>query len=220
MRIVRGRFRHRTLETNPGETTRPITARVKVSLFDKLQPELQGAKVADIFAGTGTMGFEALSRGATHVVFVENNRSAFELLKQNVAALGVKDETVCWRTDAAKCSYKPQNAEGFIPFNVIFFDPPYVKTEYLTAGTLLYRAVRRLARPEISVDNALLVLRCAAETGFDMPAEWTREQILNYSSMDVHLFRKSAAAGPPPTDGEGSVEEDITDVPPESEPAG
>lgn len=191
MRIVRGRFRHRTLETSPGQTTRPITARVKVSLFDRLQPDLQDARVADIFAGTGTMGFEALSRGASRVVFVEQNREAFELLKQNVAALQVKDETVCWRADAAKCSYRPQNAEGFTPFDVIFFDPPYVKTEHLSVGTLLYRAVRRLARPDISAPEALLVLRCASGTPFDMPAEWQLQQTLPYSSMDVHLYRKA-----------------------------
>jgi 16S rRNA (guanine966-N2)-methyltransferase len=194
MRIVRGRFRHRTLETNPGQTTRPITARVKVSLFDRLQPELEDARVADIFAGTGTMGFEALSRGASRVVFVEQDREAFELLKQNVESLRVKDETLCWRADAAKCSYRPQNAEGFTPFDVIFFDPPYVKTEHLAAGTLLYRAVRRLARPDISAPDALLVLRCASGTRFDMPAEWQLQQTLTYSSMDVHLYRKAEQA--------------------------
>ncbi|HLJ10696.1 MAG TPA: RsmD family RNA methyltransferase, partial [Planctomycetaceae bacterium] len=72
MQIVSGKYRHRKLETNPGETTRPITARVKVALFDRLQPVLQQAKVADVFSGTGTIGLEALSRGAASVVFIES----------------------------------------------------------------------------------------------------------------------------------------------------
>src|SRR6516165_10026496 len=76
MQIVAGKYRHRKLESSPGETTRPITARVKVALFDRLQPELQEARVADIFSGTGTIGLEALSRGAASIVFIESDREA------------------------------------------------------------------------------------------------------------------------------------------------
>jgi 16S rRNA (guanine(966)-N(2))-methyltransferase RsmD len=135
MQIVSGKYRHRKLESNPGETTRPITARVKVALFDRIQPELQDARVADIFAGTGTIGLEALSRGALSVVFVESDRPAFERLKRNVNALKAGDETMCWQTDASKCSFRPKGAERFLPYDVVFFDPPYIFTSRLKAGT-------------------------------------------------------------------------------------
>src|SRR5262245_23231968 len=141
MKIVSGRFRHRQIETNPGETTRPITTRVKVALFDRLQPLLQGARVADIFAGTGTIGFEALSRGAASVVFIESDRQAFARLRRNVDALQAGAETLCWQADATKCSFRPKGGEKFLPFDVVFFDPPYLYTTRLKAGTMLYRSL-------------------------------------------------------------------------------
>jgi 16S rRNA (guanine966-N2)-methyltransferase len=190
VKIVAGKYRHRKLESNPGETTRPITARVKVALFDRLQPELQGARIADIFSGTGTIGLEALSRGAASVVFIENDRRALERLRRNVASLRVEAETLCWQADASKCSFRPRGGERFLPFNVVFFDPPYLFTARLKAGTMLYRSLERLARDEITCARGLLVLRCASETQFEVPPAWQPDRRLNYSSMDVHLFRK------------------------------
>jgi 16S rRNA (guanine966-N2)-methyltransferase len=192
MQIVAGKYRHRKLESSPGETTRPITARVKVALFDRLQPELQEARVADIFSGTGTIGLEALSRGARSVVFVESDRDAVERLRRNVAALKVQDDTLCWHTDASKCSFRPKGAERFLPFDVIFFDPPYRYASRLKTGTMLYRALDRLARNEIASPGALLVFRCAAKTTLEIPPVWQAERRLEYSSMEVHLFRKAA----------------------------
>jgi len=193
MQIVSGKYRHRKLETSPGETTRPITARVKVALFDRLQPWLADARVADIFAGTGTIGLEALSRGARSVVFVESDRIAYDLLKRNVATLGAANETFCWSTDASKCSFRPKGeGERFLPFDVIFFDPPYRFARRLEAGTMLYRSLERLAREEISAPDALLVFRCARKTTFAIPPVWHSWQMLPYASMEVHLFRKSA----------------------------
>lgn len=192
MQIVAGRFRHRKLLTPPGQTTRPILSRVKVSLFDRLQPELQGARIADIFAGTGTLGLEALSRGASRIVFIENDAKAVALLRQNVRSLRVESETLCWMTDVDRCSFRPKGAEGFLPFGVVFFDPPYPVTRRLQPGHLLHRALARLAREGITSPQALLVLRCAKDTQFNMPVVWQLEKYLDYSSMEVHLFRRAA----------------------------
>jgi len=208
MQIVSGKYRHRKLESNPGETTRPITARVKVALFDRIQPELQDARVADIFAGTGTIGLEALSRGALSVVFVESDRPAFERLKRNVNALKAGDETMCWQTDASKCSFRPKGAERFLPYDVVFFDPPYIFTSRLKAGTMLYRSLERLARDDVTSPEALLVFRCASETSFEVPPVWRPERRLDYSSMEVHLFRKAPAAGDTPPEESSSLEPD------------
>ncbi|MBS0263628.1 MAG: RsmD family RNA methyltransferase [Planctomycetes bacterium] len=208
MQIVAGRFRHRKLETNSGETTRPITQRVKVALFDRLQPLLQEARVADIFSGTGTIGLEALSRGAASVVFFEKDWYAFDLLKRNVASLDVADETLCWKTDVTKCSFRPKNAAEFLPFDIVFFDPPYLFTTRIAPGTMLYRSLERLARPEITSPDALLVFRCRAEDEFEMPPVWKTDRLLNYSSMDVHLFRKSAPEDSPPP----LPQQDVDDV--------
>lgn len=199
MQIVAGKYRHRKIESNPGETTRPITARVKVALFDRLEPELPGARIVDIFSGTGTIGLEALSRGAASVVFIESDRRACERLRRNVSALKAENETLCWQADASKCSFRPHGSERFLPYDIVFFDPPYLFTTRLKSGTMLYRSLERLARDEITSPEALLVFRCASDTTFDVPAVWHPDRRLNYSSMDVHLFRKQRpllAVGP------------------------
>ncbi|MBI5761083.1 MAG: 16S rRNA (guanine(966)-N(2))-methyltransferase RsmD [Planctomycetales bacterium] len=209
MQIVAGRFRHRKLLTTPGQTTRPILTRVKVSLFDRLQPELQGARIADIFAGTGTLGLEALSRGAASVVFIENDVKAVALLRQNVRALRVESETVCWMTDVDRCSFRPKRADGLLPYDVVFFDPPYPVTRHLHKGHMLHRAITRLARDGITSSQALLVLRCEKDTQFDMPEVWQLERFLDYSSMEVHLFRRAAAVAESST--EELIEQPILD---------
>src|SRR4029078_6347150 len=126
-------------------------------LFDRLQPELQEARVADIFSGTGTIGLEALSRGAASVVFIESDREAVARLRRNVAALKADAETMCWQTDASKCSFRPKGAERFLPYELVFFDPPYLYTSRLKKGTMLYRALERLARDEITKTRALRI---------------------------------------------------------------
>lgn len=210
MQIVSGKYRHRKLLTNPGQTTRPITARVKVALFDRLQHEFPDARVADVFAGTGTLGLEALSRGAESVMFVESDRTAFDLLRQNIATLRAEDETFCWCTDASKSSFRPKGAERFLPLNVVFFDPPYLHTRRMKAGTMLFQSLKRLARDGITVPGALLVLRCARQTLFDVPHVWQPDRTLNFSSMDIHLFRREAA------ESDTAAEELVGEVPPET----
>jgi len=193
MNIVSGKYRHRKLLTSPGQTTRPITARVKVALFDRLESDLEDRRVADIFAGTGTLGFEALSRGAKSVVFIEQDRVAFDLLKQNVAALKLEEQTLCWRTDASKSSFHPHGADHLLPFDVVFFDPPYQYTTRLKPGTMLYKSLERLGREEVTASDAMLLLRCARDTEFEVPSVWLPDQLLSFSSMTVPVFRKGGS---------------------------
>ena len=91
MRIIAGKFRRRKLLVGPGDVPRPITDKVKEVLFERIEQEFPGSHIADVFAGTGALGLEALSRGARTVAFLENDRQAYHLLQQNVAALGVED---------------------------------------------------------------------------------------------------------------------------------
>src|SRR5277367_2360417 len=91
MRIIAGEFRGRKLLGPEGDQTRPITDRVKQSVFDVLTPRLPDAVVYDLFAGTGSMGLECLSRGCRFVTFFESDRSALKLLEKNISILAVKD---------------------------------------------------------------------------------------------------------------------------------
>jgi 16S rRNA (guanine966-N2)-methyltransferase len=190
MRIIAGQFRRRTLLTNPGLTTRPIIDRAKVMLFDHIRHRMPGAKVLDIYSGTGTLGFESLSRGATSVVFCEQDHRAHELLVKNVEMLKVQAQTLCWRVDCLRCSFKAQGGPWY-PYSVIFFDPPYVMIEKdLHPGTLMYRSLDRLTRPELTSDDAMLVVRTPSEAKFVMPLAWETTQVISVASMDIHLMHK------------------------------
>lgn len=207
LRIIAGRFRHRTLRTRPGLNTRPITDRVKETLFARLEPLLPGAKVADVFAGTGTLGLEALSRGAERVTFIEQDRQALELLRENVHRLGVEAETLIWPADVFRCSFRPQRAEEFLPFDVIFFDPPYRLAPEIRAGSPLYRALERLGE-RASAPEALLLVRTPEHTEIDIPPRWRREWVLTMSNMAIwHLRRVSEPATGSQTSPDPGAEE-------------
>ena len=210
MRIIAGEFRRRTLLANPGTTTRPIIDRAKVMLFDYIRHRMPGSKVLDVYSGTGTLGFEALSRGATSVVFCEQDHRAHELLVKNVEMLKVQERTLCWRVDCLRCSFKAQGGNWY-PYNVVFFDPPYFMIEKeLHPGTLFYRSVERLTRPELTSDDALLVLRTPGEAKFIMPLAWETTQVISIASMDIHLMQKRLdlisvpAAEPDPAESDQS----------------
>lgn len=190
MRIITGRFGRRKLLTNPGQITRPITDRVKESLFQYIRDEVVDARVADIFAGTGTLGLEALSRGAHSVVFFEKDRKAADLLRKNVASLKCEGETLCWQTDVAMTSFRPKNVDGFLPYSLLFFDPPYKMVADIQSGSPLYKSLERLARPDVTVDDALMLFRTPRRSLFQIPEYWMCERTVDYSTMEVHWLRK------------------------------
>jgi 16S rRNA (guanine966-N2)-methyltransferase len=122
MRIVAGELRGRRLFAPNGHEFRPTTDRVKETMFNILnnRVEWDGARVCDLFAGSGSLGLEALSRGAARATFVENDRSSLDVLRRNIEALGV----------AGRCSVEPRRVETYLDsgpaaFDVIFADPPY-----------------------------------------------------------------------------------------------
>src|SRR5258706_10468686 len=124
MRIIAGEFRSRViLPPEDDQTTRPITDRVKQSLFDILTPLLEDAVVYDCFAGTGSMGLECLSRGAKRAHFFEADRSALVRLKKNIASLGVADRSTVVPGDLFKFFANAPTPEQ--KATVMFLDPPY-----------------------------------------------------------------------------------------------
>lgn len=193
MRIIAGRFRRRKLLANKGDTTRPITDRVKEALFQYIESDLQGKKVADIFCGTGSMGLESLSRGAAGVTFMELDTKAFELLQKNVEQLGVEDEVLCWKADVTLSSFKPKNVPHLVPFDIILFDPPYKMARQLKPGKKLYQSLERLAKPEVSADDAQLFFRTSKYEEFEIPPVWELEWKYEISSMRILQYRKVVA---------------------------
>lgn len=194
MRIIAGRLRRRKLLTNPGMTTRPITARVKESLFEHLNPYLVDARVCDVFAGTGTMGLESLSRGAFSAVFIEKDYRAFDLLNQNCDKLGVREEVFCWQTDAVMTSFKPKYCEDMMPYEVVFFDPPYKMVKGIQPGTKFFKTLQRLAKDTITAPDVVVLFRVPKRVEFTLPNCWRVARLLKYSTMDIYWLQKNDAA--------------------------
>lgn len=128
MRIVSGKFRGRPIITPPGRDTRPTSDRARGAIFNILEhaawaPALDGARVIDLFAGSGALGLEALSRGAAWCLFVEAGAEARGAIRENADALGLFGATRIHRRDATNLGDKPA-ADGE-PFDIAFLDPPY-----------------------------------------------------------------------------------------------
>jgi len=136
VRIVAGRWGGRRLKAPPGRAVRPTTDRVREAWMSAAGPDLPGARVLDLFAGSGALGLEALSRGAAGAVFVERGREALRALRDNVATLGAEDECTIVSDDVFRFL-----SRDFERFDIAFADPPY--------GTGDARALveRYLARP-------------------------------------------------------------------------
>lgn len=127
MRIVGGRLRGRILSAPASRAIRPTSERLRESIFDILTHRypalLQGARIVDLFAGSGALGIEALSRGADFALFVDNGAEARALLRENIEHLALGGVTRIWRADAAKLGKAPAGA----PFTLAFLDPPYAQ---------------------------------------------------------------------------------------------
>lgn len=122
MRVISGEFGGRRLVTPEGDTTRPTTDKVRQAVFNSLASMgvLEGAVVADLFAGSGALGIEAVSRGAEKCVFVERDRAALIALRENIATLGIEDRCTVHGTDVLAWVPAMRNVD------VAFIDPPYV----------------------------------------------------------------------------------------------
>jgi len=134
MRVIGGEFRSRRLKTLPGMRLRPTPDRLRETLFDVLAPRIEGVVFADLYAGSGAAGIEALSRGAARAVFVEKNRAAAEVIRQNLKSLGISQraQVICGKVVPLL---------GRLAADIVFLDPPYdLEGEYERALRVLGEA--------------------------------------------------------------------------------
>jgi 16S rRNA (guanine966-N2)-methyltransferase len=131
MRIVAGKYRSRILKSLKGNALRPTSDRLRETLFNVLGPNVSGSRFLDIFAGTGAVGIEAVSRGAIEVVFIENHVPAATLIRRNLASLDIQDGAKVLALDALRAleklasGHKPTDS----PFDFVFVDPPYAEKD-------------------------------------------------------------------------------------------
>jgi 16S rRNA (guanine(966)-N(2))-methyltransferase RsmD len=118
VRVIAGEFRSRRLKSLPGLNTRPTPDRLRETLFNVLAPRIPGCIFMDVYAGTGAVGIEALSRGARRAIFVEKNRAAVEVIRENLAALGLESRAEVFNSKADKVVAR-------MTPDIAFLDPPY-----------------------------------------------------------------------------------------------
>src|SRR2546423_81495 len=167
MRVIAGKYRSRLLKSLRGAALRPTSDRLRETLFNVLGERVAGSRFLDLFAGTGAVGIEALSRGADESVFIENHAPAVALIRRNLESLGITGAAQVFRLDALRGLEKiaGQSHPGHPtdrPFDFVFLDPPYAETEqyervlaylgaapFLATGSLVIAEHRRtLALPQ------------------------------------------------------------------------
>jgi 16S rRNA (guanine966-N2)-methyltransferase len=125
MRIVAGEWRGRRIHAPPTMAVRPTADRVREAWMSIVQHDLPDARVVDLFAGSGALGLEALSRGAAWVDFVEQDLRTIRVLRENIAALGADDRCAVHKSDAVRFAERRRSANGVPPYQLAFCDPPY-----------------------------------------------------------------------------------------------
>lgn len=123
MRVISGTRKGRTLKAVPGQSTRPTTDKVKESIFNMIGPYFDGGWALDLFAGSGGLGIEALSRGFDHCIFVDRDMKAIQTIKGNLNQLELSDQSEVFRNEAKRALAAVVKREEF--FQAIFLDPPY-----------------------------------------------------------------------------------------------
>lgn len=185
MRIVSGRFKSRALLSPSGRATRPTSDRARQAVFNILEhaswrpfilPE--NAYVMDIFAGTGALGLEALSRGAADIIFIENDRAALAACQGNIDSLGVTAETRLMKSDATRLPPRPGNAA---PRNLVFLDPPYGRG-------LGEKALVQLAAKGWLAPQAVCVLEMSKKEPENIPQGFTLADSRTYGIAEVRFL--------------------------------
>ena len=161
--------------------TRPTADRVKEAIFSSIQFEVEGRKVLDLFGGTGQMGIETLSRGATHCTFVDLQKQAVAIIRENVNSTGFADQSTVIQGDAlaflSRCREK---------FDLIFLDPPY-------DSGLLEKAMELIATIDIVSENGIIVCENGSNSGWPVVAEpYRMQKEYRYGKIRTALYRRNA----------------------------
>ncbi len=176
MRVISGTARGCRLQPVKGMATRPTTGRVKENIFNLIQDHIRGMEVLDLFAGTGQLGIEALSRGAAHCDFVEHAGPAYNILNRNIDSARVRERAGIHRMDASDFIKRTAGKQ----YKLIFLDPPY-------GGGILENALILIERFDILASDGIIVCECAAGDRFSHGFGVLRER--RYGATIITLLR-------------------------------
>ena len=168
MRIIGGKARGTKLYTLEGETTRPTLDRVKESIFNIIQRELEDSIFLDLFAGSGAIGLEFLSRGAQKAVLCDNSKEAINIIKKNTEKTHMEQQVQILNADFEECIEKLKNEK----FDIIYLDPPY-------ATNYIYRAIEKITKLGIAQEQSLIIIETDDEQRIEKEIEKTETEIVD-----------------------------------------
>ena len=179
MRVITGTARGRKLKSLEGRDTRPTTDMVKESVFNIIQFDVEGRRFLDLFAGTGQMGIEALSRGAKYVTFVDQSKDAAACIRENVKITGFGDFCEIFQADSL--SYISRCGK----YDLIFLDPPY-------GSGLLEKALEKIAEFDILSDGGIIICESSADKEFpELREPYCLRKAYRYGKIKISVFGKA-----------------------------
>ncbi len=187
MRVIAGIYRSRILKSLKGLALRPTSDRLRETLFNVLAPNIAGSRFVDLFAGTGAIGIEALSRGAAEVIFIENHAPAVNLIRRNFESLGINTGATVLTVDALRglamlASRKQPSAGGY---DYVFLDPPYAAAEDYS------RVLEFLGSTELIAPGGIVIAE--HRRNFDLPEELgalRRFRVLKQGDAALSFYRR------------------------------
>lgn len=183
MRVIAGKFKGRKLTGIKGRKIRPTSDRIREALFSILSQKVENALVLDLFAGTGALGIEALSRGAEKSFFVDKSKQSIEIIKKNIELLNIKEEAEVFLYDA--CTIMNSKRISDQKFSLIFMDPPYNKN-------FIHTIFENLDLLSIMEENAILIAEHSIrENGLEKVPELDLYDKRSYGDTAISFFRKS-----------------------------
>jgi len=191
MRVVAGIYRSRILKSLKGLALRPTSDRLRETLFNVLASNISGSRFVDLFAGTGAIGIEALSRGAAEVVFIENHATAVTLIRRNLESLGITSAVTLLSVDALRglAMLAARKNSGAPAFNHIFLDPPYAAAEDYS------RVLEFLGAADLLAPGGIVVAEHRRK--FDLPEEpglLRRFRALRQGDAALSFYRRRSDA--------------------------
>jgi 16S rRNA (guanine(966)-N(2))-methyltransferase RsmD len=195
MRVIAGIYRSRILKSLKGLALRPTSDRLRETLFNVLAPNIAGSRFVDLFAGTGAIGIEALSRGAAEVIFIENHAPAATLIRRNLESLGINTGVTVLAVDALRglAMLAARINSGSPAFDHIFLDPPYAAAQDYS------RVLEFLGTADLLAPAGIVVAE--HRRNFDLPEDpgvLKRFRVLKQGDAALSFYRRQSEAAPDP----------------------
>jgi 16S rRNA (guanine966-N2)-methyltransferase len=181
MRVISGICKGLPLKAVPGSNTRPTTDKVKESIFNMIGPYFDGGLVVDLFAGSGSLGIEALSRGMDTCIFIDKDAKAFQTINENLKKCHLEDQAEVFRIDATRALKALAKRE--VNIDLLFLDPPYQQTEY-------YNLAETMVKKELLSSHAIIM--CEHEKTVDLPEKihtFSLDRRETYGNTIISIYR-------------------------------